>query len=213
MIAPEEALARIPDNLSDVEAGPLLCAGITTFNALRNSGARGGDLVAVLGIGGLGHLGVQFAAKMGFDTVAIARGQDKKALSRELGAHHYIDTEDGDPGAELMKLGGAQVILATVTSNDAIAAILPGLGRNGKLVIVGVGMEPLPVNTMNLIGGKHTIAGWSSGTAVDSEDTMNFSTLTGVRSMNEVFPLEKAQDAYNRMMSGKAQFRVVLKMT
>lgn len=213
MIAPEEALALIPDDLSAVEAGPLLCAGITTFNALRNSGAGPGDLVAILGIGGLGHLGAQYAVKMGFNTVAIARGKDKEPLSRQLGAHHYIDSNEDDPGATLQKLGGAKVILATVTSNAAIASVLPGLGNNGRLVIVGVGMEPLPVNTMSMIAGKHSIAGWSSGTAVDSEDTMRFSALTGVRSINEIYPLDQAKEAYARMMTGEAKFRAVLQVS
>lgn len=213
MIAPEEALASIPHELTAEEAGPLLCAGITTFNALRNSGASPGDLVAILGIGGLGHLGVQFAAKMGFNTVAIARGAAKEPLSKKLGAHHYIDSQAGDPGAALKALGGAKVILSTVTNNPAIAAVIPGLGRGGKLVIVGVGMEPLEVNTMGLIGGRASVGGWPSGTAVDSEDTLNFSALTGVRSRNEVYPLDQVQAAYDRMMSGKAQFRVVLKIS
>ncbi len=213
MVAPEEAVALIPDGLGAVEAGPLLCAGITTFNSLRNSGARGGDLVAILGIGGLGHLAIQYAVKMGFHTVAIARGADKEPLSRQLGAHHYIDSQAGDPGAALMKLGGAKVILATATNNDAIAAVIPGLAREGKLVIVGVGMEPLPVNTLNLIAARRSVSGWPSGTAIESEDTLNFSALTGVRSMNEVYPLEQANEAYQRMMSGKAKFRVVLKVS
>ena len=210
LIAPAVALARIPDALSAVEAAPLLCAGITTYNPLRASGARAGDLVAVLGVGGLGHLGVQFAAKMGFETVAIARGKDKEALSRELGAHHAIDSDSQDPAAELARLGGAKVILATVTSGQAMTAVIGGLAVGGKLLIVGAPADPLQVPAGVLIGGRRSIAGWPSGKSVESEDTMKFAVLTGVRSRNEVFPLERAQEAYDRMMSGKARFRVVL---
>jgi D-arabinose 1-dehydrogenase-like Zn-dependent alcohol dehydrogenase len=210
LIAPAVALARIPASLTAVEAAPILCAGITTYNSLRNSGARAGDLVAVLGVGGLGHLGVQFAAKMGFETVAIARGKDKEALSRELGAHHAIDSETQDPAAELTRLGGAKVILATVTNGQAMAAVLGGLGIGGKLLIVGAPPDPLQVPAGSLIGGRRSIAGWPSGTSIESEDTLKFAALTGVRSRNEVFPLERAQAAYDRMMSGKARFRVVL---
>ncbi len=209
MIAPAEALALVPEDISPVEAGPLMCAGVTTFNALRNSGAQPGDIVAILGIGGLGHLGVQFAAKMGFKTVAIARGADKGPLARQLGARHYIDSQAGDPAAELMKLGGARIILSTVTSSKAISAVLGGLGVNGKIIIVGVG-EPFEVSPLLLIAGRRSIAGWPSGRSIDSQDTLRFSALTGVRSMNEVFPLERAAEAYERMMSGKARFRVVL---
>jgi D-arabinose 1-dehydrogenase-like Zn-dependent alcohol dehydrogenase len=212
MIAPAVALALIPDELSAAEAGPLLCAGITTFNALRHSGARGGDLVAILGIGGLGHLGVQFAAKMGFRTVAIARGKDKAALAKELGARIYIDSEAQKPAEELTKLGGARVILATVTSGKAMSAVIGGLGVNGKMVVVGAADEPLQVPAHLLIGGRRSIMGWPSGTAVDSQDTLAFSAQTGVRSRNEIFPLERATEAYERMMSGKARFRVVLTM-
>lgn len=210
IIAPAGALALIPDELSAVEAGPLMCAGITTFNSLRNSGARPGDVVAVLGVGGLGHLGVQFAAKMGFKTVAIARGRDKESLARKLGAQHYIDSQAQDPAAELLKLGGARVILATVTSGKAMSAILGGLGVNGKLIILGAPAEPLEVAAILLIMGRRSIVGWPSGTSIDSQDTLSFSVLTGVRSMNEVFPLERVTEAYERMMSGEAQFRVVL---
>lgn len=213
LIAPAGALARIPDALSAVEAAPLLCAGITTYNSLRNSGARAGDLVAVLGVGGLGHLGVQFAAKMGFETVAIARGKDKEALSRELGAHHAIDSDSQDPAAQLARLGGAKVILATVTNGQAMAAVIGGLAVDGKLLIVGAPADPLQVPAGALIGGRRSIAGWPSGTSIESEDTMKFAALTGVRSRNEVFPLEQAQEAYDRMMSGKARFRVVLTTT
>ena len=210
MIAPAEALAAIPDELSAVEAGPLLCAGITTFNALRNSGARPGDLVAVLGVGGLGHLGVQFAAKMGFRTVAIARGRDKEPLARKLGATHYIDSQAQDPAAELATLGGAAVVIATVTNGKAMGAVLGGLGINGKLVVLGAAMEPIEVPPLLLISGRRSIAGWPSGSSKDSQDTLAFSALTGVRSMNETFPLARGAEAYERMMSGKARFRVVL---
>jgi D-arabinose 1-dehydrogenase-like Zn-dependent alcohol dehydrogenase len=210
MIAPAEALALIPDELSAVESGPLMCAGITTFNSLRHSGARPGDTVAVLGIGGLGHLGVQFAAKMGFRTVAIARGTDKAPLARQLGAVHYIDSQSQNPAEELIKLGGATIILATATSGKAMAAVLAGLAVNGKMIIVGAADDPLEVPTLLLIGGRRSIAGWPSGRSIDSQDTLRFSALTGVRSMNEVFPLERAAEAYERMMSGRARFRVVL---
>lgn len=208
-IVPAGALAAIPEELSSVEVGPLMCAGITTFNSLRHSGARPGDTVAILGLGGLGHLGVQFAAKMGFNTVAIARGEDKQPLARQLGAHHYIDSQAHDPATELMKLGGAKVILATATSGKAMNAVLGGLGIDGKLVVLGVG-EPLEVPPLLLIGGRRSVMGWPSGRSIDSEDTLGFSALTGVRSMNELFPLERAAEAYERMMSGKARFRVVL---
>lgn len=210
MIAPAQALARIPDELPAADAGPLLCAGITTYNALRKSGARAGDLVAVLGVGGLGHLGLQYAAKMGFNTVAIARGKDKEPLARQLGARHYVDTTSQNPAEELTKLGGARVILATVTNAKAMSAVVAGLGIDGKLIVIGAAPEPLEVPALLLLGGRRTITGWPSGTAIDSEDTMNFSVQAGVRSMNEVFPLERAADAYARMMSGKARFRVVL---
>jgi D-arabinose 1-dehydrogenase-like Zn-dependent alcohol dehydrogenase len=210
MIAPAEALALIPEELSAVEAGPLMCAGITTFNALRNSGARAGDVVAILGIGGLGHLGVQFAAKMGFKTIAIARGSDKEPLARQLGAHHYIDSQAQDVAAELVKMGGAKVILATVTNGKAMSAAMGGLGVNGKLIIVGAADEPLEVPALLLITGRRSVTGWYSGTSIDSQDTLSFSVLTGVRAMTEVYPLERATEAYERMMSGKARFRVVL---
>lgn len=210
MIAQAEALALIPEELSAVEAGPLMCAGITTFNALRHSGAQPGDVVAILGIGGLGHLGVQFAAKMGFKTVAIARGADKRPLARQLGAQHYIDSEAKDASAELLKLGGAAVILATVTNGKAMSAALGGLGVNGKLIILGAADEPLEVPALLLINGRRSVTGWYSGTSMDSQDTLNFSVLTEVRSMIEVFPLERVAEAYERMMSGKARFRVVL---
>jgi D-arabinose 1-dehydrogenase-like Zn-dependent alcohol dehydrogenase len=212
MLAPAGALASIPEGLSAVDAGPLMCAGVTTFNPLRNSGARPGDVVAVLGIGGLGHLGVQFAAKMGFRTVAIARGIDKEPLARKLGASSYIDSKAQDPAAELLKLGGAKVILATVTSCAAMSAALGGLGVNGKLVILGAAAEPLQVPGIPLLLGRRSVVGWPSGNSIDSQDTLAFSQLTGVRSMNEVFPLERAAEAYEHMMSGKARFRAVLTM-
>ena len=210
MLAPAGALALIPEALSAVDAGPLMCAGITTFNPLRNSNARAGDLVAVLGVGGLGHLGIQFAAKMGFKTVAIARGRDKESLSRKLGAEHYIDSQTQDAAAELTKLGGAKVILATVTSGKAMSAVMGGLGVNGKLIILGAADEPLEVNGILMIGGRRSIMGWPSGNSIDSQDTLSFSVLTGVRAMTEVFPLEDAAEAYEHMMSGKARFRAVL---
>ena len=211
MIAPATALARVPDDLSSVEAAPLMCAGITTFNALRNSGARPGEVVAVLGLGGLGHLGVQFAAKMGFKTIAIARGQDKAPLARQLGAHHYIDSRAEDPAAALQKFGGAKVILATATSGAAMDAVQGGLAVRGTLLIVGV-PESLNIAPQLLIFGSRSITGWYSGTSIDSQQTLAFSALTGVRSMNEVYPLARAAEAYDRMMSGEARFRVVLTM-
>jgi D-arabinose 1-dehydrogenase-like Zn-dependent alcohol dehydrogenase len=210
MVAPTSALAAIPDGLTAVEAAPLMCAGVTTFNALRNSGARPPQVVAVLGLGGLGHLGVQFAARMGFRTVGIARGADKGALARKLGAHHYIDSEAQDPSAELKKLGGAGVILATVTSGKAMEAVLGGLDIGGRLVVLGAADTPLAVPAIALIGGRRSVGGWPSGTAIDSQDTLAFSALTGVRPMTETFPLEKAAEGYERMMSGQARFRVVL---
>src|SRR5213075_3029187 len=209
MVAPTEALARVPDELSPVDSAPLMCAGVTTFNALRNSGARGGDVVAVLGIGGLGHLGVQFAARMGFKTVAIARGKDKGAFAKELGAHHYINSQASDPAAELNKLGGAKVVIATVTHAGAMTAVLGGLAPNGVLMVIGAA-GPLSVDPILLITGSRSVEGWYSGTSIDSQDTLSFSALSGVHSMNEVFPLERAAEAYDRMMSGKARFRVVL---
>lgn len=210
MTAPAGALALIPEGLSAVEAAPLMCAGVTTFNPLRNSGARPGDLVAVLGVGGLGHLGIQFAAKMGFRTVAIARGRDKEPLSRELGAAYYIDSQAQDPAAELLKLGGARVILATATSGKAMSAVLGGLAVNGKLMILGAALEPVEAPAIPLIFGRRSIIGWPSGSSIDSQDTLSFSLLTGVRAMSEIFPLERAAEAYEHMMSGKARFRAVL---
>jgi len=204
------AMASIPDDLAAQEAAPLLCAGITTYNALRHSGARPGDLVAVLGVGGLGHLGVQFSSKFGFDTVAIARGAAKGELARKLGARRYIDSTAQDPAAELSKLGGAKVILSTVTNADAVTAVLGGLGVRGKLLIVGASMEPMQIPPAMLIGGSKSIVGHASGHSGDSEDTLDFSVLSGVRPMIETFPLEQAEAAYDRMMSGEARFRMVL---
>jgi D-arabinose 1-dehydrogenase-like Zn-dependent alcohol dehydrogenase len=204
------ALASMPDDLSDEDAAPLLCAGITTFNALRHSGAPSGGRVAILGVGGLGHLGVQFAAQLGYETIAIARGDGKKELALKLGAHHYIDSTAGDPGEALAGLGGADVILSTVTNADAMAAVFGGLRPQGTLVVVGASMDPINVPAAALIGGGKTITGHASGTARDSEDTLNFSVLSGVRPMIETFPLEQAAEAYEKMMSGDARFRAVI---
>ncbi|MGB9185781.1 MAG: alcohol dehydrogenase [Solirubrobacteraceae bacterium] len=204
------AMASMPDDLAAEEAGPLLCAGITTYNALRHSGARGGDRVAILGVGGLGHLGVQFAAKLGFETVAIARGEEKRQLAVDLGAHRYIDSTAGDPGEALAALGGADVILSTVTSSDAMAAVFGGLRPQGSLVVVGASMEPINVPAAMLIGGQTTITGHASGTSRDSEDTLAFSVLSGVRPIIETMPLERAADAYEKMLAGDARFRMVL---
>jgi D-arabinose 1-dehydrogenase-like Zn-dependent alcohol dehydrogenase len=209
MIAPASALARVPDELSAVEAAPLMCAGVTTFNSLRNSGARAGDLAAVLGIGGLGHLGIQFAAKMGHRTVALARGKDKESLAMKLGAHHYIDTQARDPSAELVKLGGASLILATVASGEAMSAVVGGLAADGTLMVIGAG-GMIQVPPYLLISARRSVKGWYSGTSIDSEDTLAFSVLHGVRPMNEVFPMERIAEAYDRMLSGKARFRVVV---
>ena len=210
MIAPAQALARIPDELAAESAAPLLCAGITTFNALRNSGARAGDLVAVLGIGGLGHLALQFASRMGFDTVAIARGKDKERLARTRGARRYLDSQADDVAAELSARGGARVILATVTSAKAMTAVIDGLAVDGKLLVIGAAPEPIEVSPLQLIGRRASIQGWPSGVAADSEETLSFSAFSEVRPMVETFPLEQAAAAYDRMMSGAARFRVVL---
>lgn len=209
MIAPASAVARMPEDLSPVEAAPLMCAGITTFNALRNAGIRPGDLVAIHGLGGLGHLGVQYAAKMGFRTVAIARGKDKEPLARQLGASVYIDSEGENPSEALQKLGGAKAILATVTSGDAMSAVQGGLAINGTMLLIGAA-NSMQISPLNLLMGNRSIKGWYSGTSIDSEDTLSFSSRTGVKAMNEIYPLEKAAEAYDRMMSGKARFRVVL---
>ena len=210
MVAPFEALAAIPDDLQAAEAAPLLCAGITTYNSLRNSGVRAGDTVAVLGIGGLGHLGVQFAAKMGCRTVAIARGADKGPLALELGAHHYLDSTTQDVAAELKKLGGARVILSTVTNSAAMSAVLGGLAVDGKMIVVGASPDPIQVSPFLLIGGRRAIQGWPSGTSIESEDTLAFSVLANIRPMIETMPLERAAEAYERMMSGAARFRMVI---
>jgi D-arabinose 1-dehydrogenase-like Zn-dependent alcohol dehydrogenase len=212
MVAPADALALIPDELSAVEAAPLLCAGVTTFHALRESGPRPGDLVAILGIGGLGHLGVQFAAKMGFRTVAIARGAEKAALARQLGAHVYLDSQTQDVAGELTRLGGAKTILSTVTSGKAVGAVIPGLAVRGTLVVVGVGMDPIEVSSLDLIGASRSIVGHASGASIDSQDTLAFSALSGVRPTIETMPLERAAEAYDKMMANKARFRMVLTM-
>jgi D-arabinose 1-dehydrogenase-like Zn-dependent alcohol dehydrogenase len=210
VVVPAVALARIPAELTAAEAAPLMCAGITTFNSLRNSGARAGDLVAILGIGGLGHLAVQYASRMGFHTIAIARGRDKAEFARSLGATDYIDSQAGDVGTELQKLGGARLVLSTITAAAAMGPVLNGLGVDGQLLVVGASPEPLPVDTAAMIGARHSIKAWPSGTCADSEDTMRFSVQTGVRAMIETMPLERAQDAFERMMSGAARFRMVL---
>ena len=212
MVAPVEALTSIPEGLGDVEAAPLLCAGITTYNALRHSGALPGDLVAVLGVGGLGHLGIQFANKFGYKVAAIGRGQENAALATKLGASVYIDNKTTNPAQALQKLGGAQVILATAPSSKAMSEVIDGLGPNGKLVVVGASTDPIEVTPVQLIVGSRAIQGWASGTPADAEDTLHFAGLTGVRPMIETFPLERAAEAYARMMSGQAQFRVVLTM-
>src|SRR6266576_2763897 len=212
MIAPVEALAAMPESLDAVEAGPLLCAGVTTFNALRHSGALPSDLVAVQGIGGLGHLGIQFATKFGYRVAAVGRGSQKAALAKKLGAHAYIDSKATNAAEELQKLGGAKVILATAPSSKAMSELIDGLVPNGKLMVIGAALDPIEVTPVQLISGSRTIQGWTTGTPADSEDTLNFAELTGVRAMIETYPLEKAAEAYERMLSGKAQFRVVLTM-
>lgn len=212
MIAPAEALAAIPDELPAEEAGPFMCAGVTVFNALRNSGARAGDVVAVQGIGGLGHLGVQYAHRMGFETVALGRGKDKEALAKKLGAHHYIDSDVVDPIAELKKLGGARVILATAPSAKAISSVVEGLGIDGDLLIPAAPNDPLNTSVFPLIMGRRQISGWYSGTARDSQDTLKFSALSGVHPMIEKYPLDRVSAAYEQMHSGRARFRVVLTM-
>jgi D-arabinose 1-dehydrogenase-like Zn-dependent alcohol dehydrogenase len=212
MVAPVEALVAIPDSLTDTEAAPLLCAGITTYNALRHSGAYPGDLVAVEGIGGLGHLGVQFANKFGYKVVAIGHGPEHGALAMKLGAGVYIDSKSSNAAEALQKMGGARVILATAPSSKAMSELIDGLGPNGKLVVIGATFDPIEVSPVQLINGSRTIQGWAAGTPADSEDTLRFAELTGVRPMIETYPLEKADEAYARMMSGKAEFRVVLTM-
>ena len=210
VVAPADVLARIPDELTASEAAPLMCAGITTFNSLRHSEARAGDLVAILGIGGLGHLGVQFAAKMGFRTVAIARGRDKEELARSLGAMEYIDSQAVDVAAALQRMGGAKVVLSTITAASAMLPAIAGLDVDGQLLVVGAASEPLPLDTAAMIGPRTSVKAWPSGVAADSEDTMRFSVQTGVRPMIETMPLERAQEAYDRMMSGAARFRMVI---
>ena len=212
MVAPVEALVAIPETLKAVEAAPLLCAGITTFNALRHSGAMPGDLVAVLGIGGLGHLGIQFASKFGYRAAAIGRGSENAALAKKHGASVYIDSKSTNASEELQKLGGAQVILATAPSAKAMSELIDGLGPNGKLMVIGATFDPIEVTPIQLITGSRTIQGWAAGTPADSEDTLRFAELAGVRPMIETYPLEKAGDGYARMLSGNAQFRVVLTM-
>ena len=212
MIAPQEAVALMPDRLKAVDAAPLLCAGITTYNALRNSGARGGDLVAIQGIGGLGHLAVQFANKLGFRTVAISRGQKKKDLAFKLGAHHYLDSASVNVAEELSNMGGARIILATAPNSQAIARIVDGLSIDGKLMIVAASGDPIEVTPLQLIIGRKSILGWPSGHAKDSEETLNFSALSGALPMIETFPLERVGEAYERMITNKVRFRVVLTM-
>src|SRR6266566_3541339 len=210
MIAPVAALAAIPDELPAEEAGPFMCAGVTVYNALRNSGARAGEVVAVHGIGGLGHLGVQYARQMGFETVAINRGNDKEPLARKLGAHHYIDSSATDAVTELQKLGGARVILATAPNAQAISALVDGLAASGTLVVPAAPAEPLTISVTSLISGRRSVAGWYSGTARDAQDTLEFSALTGVHPMIETYPLTRVADAYEHMHSGRVRFRVVL---
>ncbi len=211
VVAPAIGLAEVPEGLSAVEAAPLMCAGVTTFNCLRNTGARPGDVVAVLGLGGLGHLGVQFAAKMGFKTVAIARGADKGELAKKLGAEVYIDNQTQDPSAELQKLGGASVVLATVTNAEAMAAVMGGLGTKGRFMLVGA-VPKVEVPAIQMLLQSQAVQGWYSGTSIDSEDTLNFSLSEGVRPMNEVIKFEQFKEGYDRMMSGNARFRVVMTM-
>lgn len=212
MVAPAEAVVAIPETLSDVDAAPLLCAGITTYNALRHSGALPGDLVAVQGIGGLGHLGIQFANKFGYKVAAIGRGAENGPLAKKLGASVYIDSQAVNAAEALQELGGARVILATAPSSKAMSELINGLGPNGELMVVGASADPIEVTPLQLINGSKTIQGWASGTPADSEDTLRFAELSGVRPMTETYPLEKAAEAYARMMSGKAEFRVVLTM-
>jgi D-arabinose 1-dehydrogenase-like Zn-dependent alcohol dehydrogenase len=210
MIVPFEALAAVPDDLSSEDAAPLLCAGITTFNSLRNSGVKAGDLVAILGVGGLGHLGIQFAARMGCHTVAIARGRDKEELARKLGAHDYIDSKAQNVAAELQKLGGAKIVLATASNSRAMADTIDGLGIDGRLIVLGADADPIPVSPLQLIMARKGVVGWPSGTSIESEDTMKFSVLANVRPMIETMPLEQAPEAYEKMMSGAARFRMVV---
>jgi D-arabinose 1-dehydrogenase-like Zn-dependent alcohol dehydrogenase len=211
MLADVSAAAHIPDDLDDIEAAPLMCAGVTTFNALRHSGAGPGDLVAILGVGGLGHLAVQFAARQGFHTVAVNRGRDKEAMARSLGAHDYIDPTEGDPAEALRKMGGAKAILATATNAGAMKSVVGGLGANGTMMIIGA-VPSLAINPLDMIFKSSSVRGWYSGVAADSEDTLRFSKLQGIKPLIETYPFDQAQAAYDRMVSGKARFRVVLKM-
>jgi D-arabinose 1-dehydrogenase-like Zn-dependent alcohol dehydrogenase len=212
MVAPVEALAHMPESLDAAEAGPLMCAGVTTFNALRHSGALPSDLVAVQGVGGLGHLGIQFAQKFGYRVAAIGRGAENSALAKKLGAHIYIDSAATNAAEELKKLGGARVILATAPSSKAMSELIDGMGANGRMMVVGVTADPIEVTPAQLVFGMKSLQGWASGIPTDSEDTLRFAEITGVRPMIEKFPLAKAAEAYARMMSGKAQFRAVLTM-
>jgi D-arabinose 1-dehydrogenase-like Zn-dependent alcohol dehydrogenase len=212
VVAPAEAVAAMPDELPAEMAAPLMCAGITVYNSLRNAGARAGDMVVVQGIGGLGHLGIQYARQMGFRTVAIGRGSDKEALAKKLGAHEYVDTDAGAPAETLQKLGGARVVLATAPDSKAMSGLVDGLAPGGKLLVVGVGPDALSFMPVQLVLGRRAVQGWPSGTAKDSEDTLRFSVLSGVRPMIERYPLAKVGEAYEQMMSGKARFRVVLTM-
>ena len=212
MMAFPNGLVAIPDGLNSVEAAPLLCAGLTTFNALRKSTAKPGELVAILGIGGLGHLGVQFAAHMGFKVVAVARGAEKEQLATKLGAHHYIDSSAGDPSAALQALGGAKLILATASDSNAMSAIMGGLATRGRMVVVGVGAEAIQVSPFQLLFSSVGLEGSLTGSPIENEDTLAFSLLQGVKPMIETFPLEKAEEAYRRMMNNKARFRIVLTM-
>ena len=212
MVAPQEALARVPEGMASVDAAPLLCAGVTTFNSLRNMDVRAGELVAVQGIGGLGHLAIQYARRLGYRTVAISRGEDKRKLALELGAHEYVDAERGSAAEALQRLGGARVIMITASSSRLAGELLGGLKRSGTLLLLGAGPEPIPVNALPMIGKRLRVQGWPSGVPQDSQDTMAFSALAGVRSRNEVFPLERAAEAYERMMSNAARFRVVLQV-
>jgi D-arabinose 1-dehydrogenase-like Zn-dependent alcohol dehydrogenase len=212
MVSPAEAVAAMPDDLPADQAAPLLCAGITVFNSLRNSGAKPGDLVAVQGVGGLGHLGIQYAHRMGFETVALNRGTDKQELAKKLGARHYVDTAAGSPAEALQKLGGARLALATAPDAKSISALVGGLAPDGKLLVVGAALEPLSISALDLIGARRSIQGWPSGTAIDSEDTLRFSAMSGVRPMIEKFPLARVAEGYERMASGKVRFRGVLTM-
>jgi D-arabinose 1-dehydrogenase-like Zn-dependent alcohol dehydrogenase len=212
VVVPAEAVAAMPDELPADQAAPLMCAGLTVYNSMRNAGVRAGDLVAVQGIGGLGHLGIQYARQMGFRTVAIGRGSDKEALAKKLGAHEYVDSDAGAPAAALQKLGGAPLVVATAPDSKAMAALIGGVAMGGKLLVIGVGPEPLSFMPSDLVVARRTVQGWPTGTAKDSEDTLQFSVLSGVRPMIERYPLEKAAEGYEQMMSGKARFRVVLTM-